>query len=108
MKLALGFVAFALIGLSHPTVAIADPADCSRLMRQINHFEGMIERAEDQGNEMWAEKTQRHVDLLDDRLASRCPSYSARDEQQEAARQLAVLLKVAASAAVKFFTLGAF
>jgi hypothetical protein len=107
MKLALGFVAFALIGLSHPTVAIADPADCGRLMRQINHYEGMIERAENRGNEMWAENTQRHVDLLEDRLASRCPSYSARDEQQEAARQLALLLKVAAAAAVKFFTLGA-
>jgi hypothetical protein len=107
MKLAPVFFAFALIGLSYPSVATADPPDCGRLMRQINHYEGMIERAEAQGQEMWAENTQRHVDLLEDRLASRCPAYSARDEQQEAARQLALLLKVAAAAAVKFFTLGA-
>ena len=107
MKLALGLVALALICLSHPPVASADPADCSRLMRQINHYEGMVERAEQQGRDGWADNTQRHVDLLEDRLASRCPSYSARDEEQEAARQLALLLKVAAGAALKFFTLGA-
>ena len=108
MKLVLGFAALALIGLSHPAPASADPSDCGRLMRQINHYEGMIGRAEQRGKESWADNTQRHVDLLEDRLASRCPSYSARDEEQEAARQLAVLLKVAASAAVKLFTLGAF
>ncbi len=107
MKLVAGFAALALIGLSHPPVANADPADCGRLMRQINHYEGMIERAEDADRDEWADKTGRHLDLLENRLASRCPSYSARDEQQEAARQLALLLKVAASAAVKFFTLGA-
>jgi hypothetical protein len=107
MKLALAFFALALIGLSGPSVATADPADCGRLMRQINHYEGMIERAESRGRDMWAQNTQRHVDLLEDRLASRCPAYSARDEEQEAARQLALLLKVAATAAVKFFTLGA-
>jgi hypothetical protein len=108
MKLALGVFALALIGLSHPPVATADPADCGRLMRQINHYEGMIERAEARGMDAWADNTQLHVDLLEDRLASRCPAYSARDEEQEAARQLALLLKVAASAAVKFFTLGTF
>ena len=107
MKWLSGFIALALIGLSQPPVASADPADCGRLMRQINHYEGMIERAENRGRDDWAGKTGLHLELLEDRLASRCPSYSARDEEQEAARQLAVLLKVAAAAAVKFFTLGA-
>ena len=105
MKSALTFAA--VIGLSIPGAAAADPSDCGRLMHQINHFEGMIERAEDRGNDVWAEKTAQHVEVLETRLASRCPSYSARDEQQEAARQLATLLKVAAAAATKFFTLGA-
>ena len=107
MKLVAGFVVLALIGLSHPPVAAADPADCGRLMRQINHSEGMSARAEQAGRHDWAENTGHHLELLEDRLASRCPSYSARDEEQEAARQLALLLKVAAAAAVKFFTLGA-
>ncbi len=105
MKSALAFAA--AIGLLLPGVAAADPSDCGRLMYRIDHFEGMVDRAEALGKDDWAEKTQRHVELLETRLAERCPSFSARDEQQEAAAQLAKLLRVAASAAAKFFTLGA-
>ena len=89
-------------------VAAADPSDCGRLMYRIVHFEGMVERAEAAGKDDWAEKTQRQVDLLETQLANRCPAFSARDEEQEAARQLALLLKAAATAAAKFFTLGAY
>ena len=106
MKSALAFAA--AMGLLLPGVAAADPSDCGRLMHRINHFEGMVARAEELGRDDWADKTQSHVDLLEDRLADRCPAYSARDEEQEAARQMALLLKVAANAAVKFFTLGAY
>ena len=106
MKSALAFAA--AIGLLIPGVAAADPSDCGRLMHRINHFEGMADRAEALGRDDWADKTERHVELLETQLADRCPAYSARDEQQEAARQLALLLKVAATAAAKFFTMGAF
>ncbi len=104
MKSALAFAA--AIGLLLPGVAAADPSDCGRLMHRIDHFEGMVDRAEALGKDDWAEKTQRHVDLLETQLADRCPAYSARDEQQEAARQMALLLKMAATAAAKFFTMG--
>ncbi len=96
-------LAFMLAG-----VAAADPPDCARSLRQINHYEEMVERAEQMGNDEWADKTQMHVDLLEDRLASRCPNYTDRDERQEVARQVARLLKVAADAAVTFFTMGTF
>ena len=89
-------------------VAAADPPDCARSLRQINHYEEMVLRAEQLGNREWANKTQNHVELLEDRLASRCPNYTDRDERQEAARQFARLLKVAADVAVKFFTMGAY
>jgi hypothetical protein len=104
MKSALAFAA--AIGLLFSGVAAADPSDCGRLMHRINHFEGMIGRAEALGRGDWADKTQRHVDILETQLADRCPAYSARDEQQEAARQMALLLKMAAKAAAKFFTMG--
>ncbi|MFV1977885.1 MAG: hypothetical protein ACC649_00900 [Myxococcota bacterium] len=104
MKSALALAA--AIGLLLPGVAAADPSDCGRLMHRINHFEGMVGRAEAVGRDDWADKTQRHVDLLETQLAERCPAYSARDEQQEAARQMALLLKMAATAAAKFFTMG--
>jgi hypothetical protein len=104
MKSAFAFV-FA-IGLLVPGIATSDPSDCGRLMYQITHYEGMVGRAEELGRDDWAEKTQRHVDILETRLADRCPAFSAHDEEQEAARQLALLLKLAATAAAKFFTLG--
>ena len=104
MKSALALV-FA-IGLLIPGIAASDPSDCGRLMYQITHYEDLVGRAEALGRDDWAEKTQRHVDLLETRLADRCPSFSARDEQQEAARQMALLLKMAATAAAKFFTMG--
>jgi len=104
MKSALVFIF--TIALLAPGIAASDPSDCGRLMHRINHFEGMVGRAEAAGRDDWADKTQRHVDLLETQLAERCPAYSARDEQQEAARQMALLLKLAATAAVKFFTLG--
>ena len=104
MKSALAFAA--AIGLLLAGVAAADPSDCGRLMHRINHFEGMIGRAEALDRDDWADKTQRHVDILETQLADRCPAYSARDEQQEAARQMALLLKMAAKAAAKFFTMG--
>jgi hypothetical protein len=96
------------IGFLIPGVAAADPSDCGRLMYRIVHFEGMVERAEAAGRYDWAEKTQRQVGLLETQLADRCPAFSARDEQQEVARQWAKLLKIAATAAAKFFTLGAY
>lgn len=105
MKWALIPVTWILLLL--PSVALADPPDCARLLRQINHYESMVERAEDLGNELWADRTQGHVDLLEDRLASRCPNYTDRDERQEIARQTMRLMKVAADAAVTFFTMGA-
>jgi hypothetical protein len=96
------------IGLLWSGVAAADPSDCGRLMYRINHFEEMAGRAHALGRDDWSEKTMRHVELLEVQLADRCPAFSARDEEQEAARQMAILLKVAATAAVKFFTLGAY
>jgi hypothetical protein len=106
MKSALAIAA--VLGLLLPAAAAADPSDCGRLMYRINHFEGMIARAEEAGRDDWAGKTEAHVELLETQLADRCPSFSARDEQQEAARQLALLLKIAATAAAKFFTFGAY
>lgn len=95
------------VALLLPGVASADPPDCARLLRQINHYEAMVDRAEQLGNDDWADKTQAHVDLLEDRLAGRCPNYTDRDERQEIARQTLRFMKAAADAAVTFFTLGA-
>jgi hypothetical protein len=106
MKLAIVFTAISC--LLWPTVALADPPDCARLLRQIYHYEDMVMMAEDRGKPEWAAKTQGHVDRLEDQLGVRCPRYSDRDEKQEIAKSLAAIAKAAASAAATFFSLGAF
>ena len=86
---------------------VGSPAECARLHKQIAHFEGMVERAEALDNELWAERTQQHVELLRDHQRERCP-----DDAQDSAAKAAFLafmnlLKVAGQAALTYFTFGA-
>lgn len=82
----------------------AHPAECSRLRRQIDHFYGMFERAQAFENEMWSARLANHVQLLMAMQEARCPNDVRVDETAEAFKQL---LKLAAKAAVMYFTFGA-
>ena len=55
-------------------------------------------------NEMWAQRTGDHADLLRGLQAMRCPSDIPVDTTGEAFKQL---VKLAAKAAVTYFTFGA-
>lgn len=94
------------------SVAVAGPAECERLARQIAHYEGMAERAEELGNPMWEDRTRDHIEVLEERAAAACPEYAAdrraRAAAAEAARQFAQMMKFAGKAALTFFTMGAF
>ena len=86
---------------------VGSPAECARLHKQIAHFEGMVERAEALDNELWAERTQQHVELLRGHQRERCP-----DDAQDSAAKAAFLafmnlLKVAGQVALTYFTFGA-
>ena len=84
------------------------PAECARLDKQIHAFEDMVDRAKALNNPMWVERTQQHVDLLKQRQEVRCP----RDAEDASAKAALVaflrLLKAAGSAALSYFTFGAF
>jgi hypothetical protein len=82
----------------------AHPAECSRLARQIDHYEGMAERARQMGNDMWRGRTQNHVDMLRGIQAARCPDDVPVDTTAEAFKHLITL---AAKAALTYFTFGA-
>jgi hypothetical protein len=86
---------------------VGSPAECARLHRQIAHFEGMAERAENLDNELWAERTQEHVALLRDRQRERCPDDAEDSAAKEAFLAFMNLLKVAGQAALTYFTFGA-
>ena len=81
------------------------PAECARLRRQIDHFQGMSDRAEALGNEMWIERMGQQVALLRGRQADRCPQDVPTDDST--ARAFMQLLRIAGSAALTYFTFGA-
>jgi hypothetical protein len=106
----------ALLLLLVPAVAGAEapvarphghPAECARLRKQIDHFEGMAERAEAQGNAMWTERTEAHVSLLRERQKDRCPGDVPDESAKEAFLAFMSLLKTAGKAALTYFTFGA-
>ncbi len=93
-----------------PAAASASsPAECTRLIRQIHHYQEMQERAEARGNEMWDQRMGTQVQLLKNQLLAKCPEWAKDDAAaREAARQFMELLKFAGRAALAFFTMGAF
>jgi len=86
---------------------LAHPAECARLRKQIDHFEGMADRAEAKGNAMWTERTEQHVSLLRERQQERCPNDVPDDSAKQAFLAFMSLLKVAGKAALTYFTFGA-
>jgi hypothetical protein len=89
-----------------PTAAAAgSPQLCARYARQIAHYENMRELAEERGNAMWEERLAGQVESLRTRAQQDCPDLFTDDDTAEA---MAALLKVAARAALTYFTFGAF
>lgn len=82
----------------------AHPAECARLARQIDHFSMMAERAAALENELWMERLEDHLELLKGMQAARCPDDVPIDSGAEAFKYL---VKLAAKAAVTYFTFGA-
>jgi len=112
MRLRAALAAWLLVGAAPALAATpqpggAHPAECARLKRQIDHFEGMVERAEQQGSEVWATRTQQHVDLLRETQSQRCPDDAQDNAAKEAFIAFMNLLKVAGQAALSYFTFGA-
>ena len=81
----------------------AHPAECSRLRRQVDHFQTMHSRATVLENEFWAERLENHIERLRGLQAARCPGDLPEDE---IAKAFAVLMKLAVKGAVTYFTLG--
>jgi len=82
----------------------AHPAECARLARKIDHFAMMTARAEALENELWSARMQDQLELLQGMQAARCPDDVPVDSGAEAFK---FLVKLAAKAALTYFTFGA-
>jgi hypothetical protein len=85
--------------------AAGSPQQCARYARQISHYETMREEAEERDSALWEERLAAQVDLLREQAQQDCPDLFTDDSTAEA---MAALLKVAARAALTYFTFGAF
>lgn len=94
----------ALAGRNHP--------DCRRISKQITRYEGVVEMAEDRGNELWAKSTQDHVTRLELRRAKECPEYAEELRERSRMRWLAYetnrAFKAAAKGFLQYMSLGAY
>jgi hypothetical protein len=93
------------IGAAAGTVGPGGPAECARLRRQIDHFQRMVDRAEQLKSELWTGRIGSHIGMLRERQMNRCPQDVPNDDST--ARALMQLLKIAGSAALTYFTFGA-
>ncbi len=105
MKHLLAIAMGAALLLSAGNAVAGSPAECARYKRQIDHYQGMVQRAEDLDNEMWQQRTGDHVAKLKALQKDRCPEDVPVDKTLIAFERM---LKLAAKAAVTYFTMGAF
>lgn len=81
-------------------------AECIKLTKQLIRYAGDVERARERGNELWEEATMQHIGRLTVRRQELCPQIVAQEDP--ALRKIGQLLGLAAIAALKYFTWGAF
>jgi hypothetical protein len=74
-------------------------AECKRIAKQIIHFEDVKAMAEQRNDVLWTAGTQAHITHLEGQWNERC--YDGVDPWQVAFNKL---LKVAAEAAIRYFT----
>ncbi len=104
MKILLVIAMGASLLLAGAAVA-GNPSECARYRRQINHYQGMAQRAQELDNELWTVRTQEHVGKLLAMQKERCPEDVPVNTTLLAFERM---LKLAAKAAVTYFTMGAF
>ena len=101
---------FALaLALLAPIGASAGPNSrnnkCEWIARQLVHADAMKERAGRIDDELGVDKFERRIRYLEGHFAQRCPKQYA---EQKNAQSFAAMLKSAMSAALSYFTFGAY
>ncbi len=78
---------------------------CRKLTRQIEHYQGVVQLAQQREDDLWEQTMQQHVDRLVIRRAARCPDYEVDDETWDRIKEF---LYLGGKIAIKYFTFGLF
>jgi len=82
---------------------------CSRLTRQITHYQEVADRARERDDEMWLASTAAQIERLRDRRSRLCPEYDRFVERVRTAefwRRTYDLTIAGAKTAMRYFTFG--
>jgi hypothetical protein len=92
-----------------PSAATAiNPGQCAQLMRQIYHYRALEQRADDLGNDIYANRMLMQTDLLRERFDVRCEGFSEDDRlMRQAMADFARIMRIGAAAAARYFSMGA-
>ncbi len=77
---------------------------CLRLTRQMEQFEGTLALAKKRNDALWADSTKAHIAHLGERRARLCPEYRPPNRMAQWMRTFREWTRLAAKAAVKYFT----
>lgn len=94
--------------------AVAESAKrCKQMTKQIRQFYQVVKTAEAAENAAWSDATRQHIARLEKRRLSHCPLYMARQQHiaekirhDENVEEMKAMMKVAAEAAMKYYTGG--
>lgn len=96
-----------LIAGSASAVQLPNRGQCRQLTKQIENHEQSVVMAQRRGNALWARATLAQINRLDQRRIKLCPDLYSPSARAMALEEMKRLAKLAASAAVSFFTMGA-
>lgn len=94
--------ALALVMLLSAAASARTSPECRRYTRQIEHFAGVVEMAQERNNELWEQETRRHIERLEAQRAQRCPEFRPQPSRMA---QTAEMLRKASQVAAKWFLL---
>jgi hypothetical protein len=97
-------IVVALLAPGTITAAQSGKSRCQRLTRQMEQFEGTLALAKQRDDDMWADATKAHIAHLGARRARLCPEYRPPNRVAQWMRTFSELSRLAAKAAIKYFT----
>jgi hypothetical protein len=96
-----------LVALLAPGTALASHSSkgqCRRITRQMERFEDTLTLARQRDNDLWAAATKQHIARLGERRARLCPEYRPPNRVRQWMNTFRDVSRVAAKAAIKYFS----
>jgi len=79
---------------------------CRQLTKQLDHYTGVADMARQRNNASWERATVAQMNRLTNRRLRLCPEWGLDTRAKQVMAQAREIVKAAAQAAIKYFTMG--